>query len=207
MLGNAPAVIECERLVAGIDEVGRGPLAGPVVAAAVVLVGAVPEGLADSKQLSHPRRAALALTIRHRCAFGLGVVCPRTIDRVNIFAATMLAMTQAMRRLALALHERGRETGQVLVDGGHTPEGRVPGWRWPACAVVGGDASEPAISAASVLAKEYRDALMREAASRHRFYGWERNKGYGTPEHLEALRVHGPSPLHRRSFSPVARSL
>ena len=140
--------------------------------------------------------------IRRSCAFGIGVVEPKEIDRINIFAATMLAMTQAVERLASAL---GREPTHVIIDGNMTPQGRVESWRWPAQALVGGDALEPCISAASIVAKEYRDRLMLEAAQRHPHYGWERNKGYGTAEHMEALRKHGPTPLHRRSFAPVAQ--
>ena len=192
-------------LVAGVDEVGRGPLAGPVVAAAVVLPGAgVPGGLADSKRLSARRRAVLDVAIRGSCAWGIGVVEPDAIDRLNIFAATMLAMTLALadleRRFAVTV-------AQALIDGNHTPEGRAPGWRWSARAVVGGDGSEPAISAASIVAKQYRDRLMREAGHDHPHYGWERNMGYGTREHLDALARHGPTALHRRSFAPVARAL
>ena len=190
-------------LVAGVDEAGRGPLAGPVVAAAVVLCKPRPAGLDDSKRLSEERREALERPIRRRCAFGIGVVGVEEIDRINIFAATMLAMTEAVARLEEAL---GAIPTEVLVDGNLTPAGRCQRWRWSARPIVGGDVSEPAISAASILAKTWRDRLMREAARDHPHYGWERNKGYGSPEHLEALRTHGPCPLHRRSFAPVARA-
>ena len=190
-------------LVAGVDEAGRGPLAGPVVAAAVVLCKPRPAGLDDSKRLSEERREALERPIRRRCAFGIGVVGVEEIDRINIFAATMLAMTEAVARLEEAL---GAIPAEVLVDGNLTPAGRCQKWRWSARPIVGGDVSEPAISAASILAKTWRDRLMREAARDHPHYGWERNKGYGSPEHLEALRTHGPCPLHRRSFAPVARA-
>lgn len=125
-----------------------------------------------------------------------------TIDRINIFQATMLAMSNAVANLVSAI---GRDPGQVLVDGNLTPAGRCSQWRWQARAVVGGDALEPAISAASILAKEYRDRLMIAAAQEHPHYGWERNKGYGSQEHMAALRDHGPTPLHRRSFAPVAQ--
>lgn len=188
--------------MAGVDEAGRGPLAGPVVAAAVVLCKPKLAGIADSKTLSANRRAQLELSIRHECAFGIGVVDVAEIDRINIFQATMLAMTQAVAHLCMAL---GRDCCEVLVDGNLTPQGRAAGWRWPARAIVGGDGKEQAIGAASILAKEYRDRIMCEAARDHPHYGWERNKGYGSPEHLEALRRHGPSPLHRRSFAPVAQ--
>lgn len=189
--------------MAGVDEAGRGPLAGPVVAAAVVLGKSPPDKIKDSKKLSPKRRAAIEVEIRRTCAFGIAVVSPEEIDRHNIFAATMLAMSRAMAALCGAL---GADPDETLIDGNLTPAGRTGEWRWPARAIVGGDASELAIGAASILAKEYRDRLMREAALAHPHYGWERNKGYGTAEHLAALREHGPSPLHRRSFAPVAQA-
>ena len=184
-------------VIAGVDEAGRGPLAGPVVAAACVLGPDAPAGLDDSKKLSAKRRAVLEPQIKASCRWALGVVEAEEIDRINIFAATMLAMTRAVAGLGL-------EPDQVLIDGNKTPEGRVLEWRWPARAIVGGDALEPCISAASILAKEHRDRVMRAAALAHPHYGWERNMGYGTAEHLAALRQYGPSPLHRRSFAPVA---
>ena len=159
-------------------------------------------GLADSKKLSAKRRAGLEVAIRQTCAFGIGVVEAAEIDRFNIFQATMLAMSEAVARLAGTL---GCEPVHVLVDGNLTPQGRLPQWRWPARAIVGGDALEPCISAASIIAKEHRDRLMRAAALDHPQYGWERNMGYGTAEHLVALHRHGPCPLHRRSFAPVAQ--
>jgi ribonuclease HII len=186
------------RVVIGVDEAGRGPLAGPVVAAACVLGRDVPPGLDDSKKLSAKRRAVLEPQIKASCHWALGVVEAEEIDRINIFAATMLAMTRAVAALAL-------EPDEVLIDGNMTPAGRHPEWCWPARAIVGGDALEPCISAASILAKEHRDRLMREYAEAHPHYGWHTNMGYGTAEHLAALREHGPSPLHRRSFAPVAQ--
>lgn len=130
------------------------------------------------------------------------MVEPDEIDRVNIFMATMLAMTRAVASLTTALDHEPR---MVLIDGNMTPQGRCTEWRWPARAIVGGDGIEPAISAASIIAKEWRDRLMVEAAAAHPHYGWERNKGYGTAEHMEALRVHGATSLHRRSFAPVSQ--
>ena len=192
-----------DRLVIGVDEAGRGPLAGPVVAAACVLGVDAPAGLDDSKKLSAKRRAVLEPLILASCAHGLGAVEADEIDRINIFAATMLAMTRAVAALVDRL---GAEPDEVLIDGNQTPLGRVPEWRWTARAIVGGDALEPCISAASILAKEHRDRLMRGYAVQHPHYGWERNMGYGTAEHLAALRQHGASALHRRSFAPVARS-
>ena len=185
-----------------MDEAGRGPLAGPVVAAAVLLCKPRPGGLDDSKKLSAEKRAVLEERIRRRCAFGIGLVDVAEIDRINIFQATMQAMTQAVERLVQAL---GADPAMVLVDGNLTPVGRRPEWRWPARAIVGGDGKEACIGAASILAKEYRDRLMLQAAEDHPHYGWHRNKGYGTPDHLAALRQHGPCPLHRRSFAPVAQ--
>lgn len=193
-------------MIAGVDEAGRGPLAGPVVAAAVVLCQAPPNGLADSKRLTTRRRGKLDILIRERCAWALGVVEADQIDRLNIFAATMLAMTQAVDRLATLMARHGlAPLERVLVDGNLTPAGRARDWRWPAEAIVGGDGIEPAISAASIVAKEHRDRLMLAAALVHPQYGWDRNKGYGTAEHRRALQEHGPTPLHRRSFAPVAQ--
>ncbi len=190
------------RLVAGVDEAGRGPLAGPVVAAAVVLCRPRPAGLDDSKKMTRAARALLEERIKRRCHWGVGVVGVEDIDRLNIFGATMLAMTLAVEALCAKL---GCDPHEVLVDGNLTPHGRRGEWRWPARAIVGGDALEPCISAASIIAKEHRDRIMREHALAHPHYGWERNAGYGTPEHLAALREHGPTPLHRRSFAPVAQ--
>lgn len=191
-------------LTIGVDEAGRGPLAGPVVAAAVVLCKPRPSGLDDSKKLSAARRATLEATIKRRCRWAVGVVEPDEIDRLNIFGATMLAMSLAVAALCEQL-AADEGVAEVLVDGNLTPHGRRKEWCWPARAIVGGDAIEPCISAASIIAKEHRDRIMREAALIHPHYGWERNAGYGTPEHLAALRAHGPTPLHRRSFAPVAQ--
>lgn len=181
-------------IVAGVDEAGRGPLAGPVVAAAVILCDGGIDGLDDSKKLSAKRRAALEAEIHSKCVVGVGIAEIEEIDRINILQATMLAMTRAVEALP-------ETPGHVLVDGNRLPE-----WRYAAKAVIGGDAIHPCISAASIIAKEYRDRMMAEAARAHPHYGWERNKGYGTAEHLAALREHGPSPLHRRSFAPVAQA-
>lgn len=203
MLGVTPGFsVTGEPLVIGVDEAGRGPLAGPVVAAAVLLHGAIPTGLDDSKRLSAKRRAALDQAIRSGCCWAVAVVEPEEIDRLNIFRATMLAMTRAVASLTGAL---GGAPQEVLIDGNVTPQGRCADWNWPARAIVGGDGIEPCISAASIVAKEWRDRLMLEAALAHPHYGWERNKGYGTAEHMEALRLHGPTPLHRRSFAPVSQ--
>lgn len=184
-------------LVAGVDEAGRGPLAGPVVAAAVILdPDAIPDGLDDSKKLSGARRAALDIIIREKAVgFGVGMASVAEIDSLNILWATMRAMTRAVEALAL-------DVAHVLVDGN-----RCPQWRWASTAVVGGDARCLSIAAASILAKEARDRIMIEAAARHPHYGWDHNKGYGSALHLAALREYGPTPLHRRTFAPVARML
>ena len=201
-LGDYLVLAKSGALIIGVDEAGRGPLAGPVVAAACVLGEPLPAGLDDSKKLSAKRRAEIEPQIHASCHWAVAVVEADEIDRINIFAATMLAMTRAVAALVEAL---GCEPQDVLIDGNKTPHGRVPEWRWSARAIVGGDALEPCISAASILAKEHRDRLMRDYAVQHPNYGWERNKGYGTAEHLAALQRHGPSPLHRQSFAPVAQ--
>lgn len=190
-----------------MDEAGRGPLAGPVVAAAVVLAGDVPAGLNDSKKLSAKRRGVLDEAIRANCHWAVAVVGPEEIDAVNIFQATMLAMTRCVRDLAAQMADGGLgEPEIVLIDGNQTPERRCGEWCWPARAIVGGDGIEPAISAASIVAKEWRDRLMIEAAAAHPHYGWESNKGYGSAKHMAALKEHGPTSLHRRSFRPVAEA-
>lgn len=183
--------------VAGVDEAGRGPLAGPVVAAAVILDPHLPiEGLADSKRLTPARREVLAARIRDAAlAWALGRAEVEEIDRLNILQATLLAMRRAIEAL-------DPPPGQVLVDGDRLPEIAVP-----ARAVVGGDRNVPAISAASILAKVARDAEMCRLDARYPGYGFAQHKGYGTRAHLEALRRLGPSPVHRRSFAPVRASI
>ncbi|MFN3296921.1 ribonuclease HII [Caldimonas sp.] len=184
-------------LVAGVDEAGRGPLAGPVVAAAVILDDLQPvAGLADSKQLTASRRERLYDEIRAKalcCCIALA--SPEEIDQLNILQATMLAMRRAVDGLRL-------KPARVLVDGN-----RLPVLKVPAEAVVKGDAKVPAISAASILAKVYRDRLCQALHEAHPQYGFATHKGYPTPEHLAALREHGPCPEHRRSFAPVREAL
>jgi ribonuclease HII len=186
------------KIVAGVDEAGRGPLAGPVVAAAVIL----PEtfrlpGLNDSKQLSAAQRAALfqALTSNPAVSFGVGVVDVEWIDRINILQATHRAMLAALRALPV-------QPDRVLVDG--LP---VRAITIPQTAIVKGDARSFSIAAASVIAKVTRDRLMMELHARYPAYGFDANKGYPTPDHLAALRAHGPSPVHRRTFGPVREQL
>ena len=180
-------------MIAGVDEAGRGPLAGPVVAAAVVLGGAPIIGLGDSKTLSAKRRAVLEAEILASCQVGIGMASAEEIDTVNILQATFLAMTRAVEAL-------GVEPSHILVDGN-----RLPKWRYPATAIIGGDALHPCISAASIIAKEHRDRIMIAADADYPGYGWASNKGYGAPAHMAALRQLGPTPLHRKSFAPVAQ--
>ncbi len=188
-------------IIAGVDEAGRGPLAGPVVAATVVLCPQGIDGLDDSKRLTARKRAALDVIIRAQCAWGIGVSDQDEIDQINILQATFKAMSRAV----LALEQQfGTEPDHILTDGNRIPPVHS-GWRWPAEAIVGGDATQPCISAASIIAKQHRDGLMRAAALQYPGYGWERNMGYGTAEHLAALRKLGPTPLHRRSFAPVSQ--
>ena len=181
---------------AGVDEAGRGPLAGPVVAAAVILDPARPiRGLADSKVLAPERREVLAKRIRERAtAFAVALAAVDEIDTLNILWASMLAMQRAVEALGVSPEE-------VLVDGN-----RCPAVAYKVRAIVGGDASVPSISAASILAKTARDAMLRELDREYPAYGFARHKGYATPEHLAALALHGPCPAHRRSFSPVVQS-
>lgn len=184
-------------LIAGVDEVGRGPLAGPVVAAAVILDPARPiAGLADSKALTAPQRERLEVLIRERAlAWCLGSASVEEIDRHNIFQAALLAMQRAVLGLCLA-------PIRVLVDGTHCPA--IP---YPAQAVVRGDRSVAPISAASILAKVTRDREMVALDSRYPGYGFARHKGYPTREHLDALQRLGLTEIHRRSFRPVREIL
>lgn len=183
--------------VFGVDEVGRGPLAGPVVAAAVLLDADIP-GLADSKTLSPARRCQLDCAIRAGGQVALGEASVAEIDRLHILAATLLAMARAVEALAACCGP----PDLVLVDGN-----RAPRLAAPVRTIIGGDASEPSISAASIVAKVARDAMMAELCRADPRYGFARHKGYGTAAHLAALAHHGPSAAHRRSFAPVARLL
>jgi ribonuclease HII len=181
------------RRIAGVDEAGRGPLAGPVVAAAVVLDPRRPiDGLRDSKQLTAGRRRELAGLIRASAlAFAVAEASVAEIDSLNILQATLLAMRRAIEALRPA-------ADLVLVDGNQLPRIAIA-----ARAIIGGDATEPAISAASILAKTHRDALMGILHERYPDYGFARHFGYATPQHLARLRKLGPCDVHRRSFAPV----
>lgn len=181
--------------VCGIDEAGRGPLAGPVVAAAVILDPDAPiAGLDDSKKLTEKRRHLLAEEIRARAlAWCVAEASPAEIDRLNILQATFLAMQRAVAGLSL-------RPARAVVDGNRCPKLEIP-----VEAVVRGDGRVAAIAAASILAKTVRDAGMLEVHRQYPQYGFDRHMGYPTPAHLAALQAHGPCPLHRRSFAPVAQ--
>lgn len=182
--------------VVGVDEAGRGPLAGPVVAAAIILDRRrCPRGIDDSKKLCLEVREGLYGKLRRTARIGIGIADVTEIDRFNIFWATMLAMTRAVESLGL-------EPGMVLVDGN-----RCPDWRYRSRAIIGGDAKSRSIAAASIIAKVTRDRMMAEHAAEYPGYGWETNKGYGTPEHCAALDRLGPTPIHRRSFAPVRQHM
>ncbi len=180
-------------LIAGVDEAGRGPLAGPVVASAVILAPErLPVGIKDSKQLSPGRRDDLYRVImREALAVGTGVVSAHAIDSMNILEATMLAMTEAVRSLAV-------QPDVVLIDGT-----RVPDIGIPAASVIGGDRKCVSIAAASIVAKVTRDAFMERMDSIYPRYRFRVHKGYGTREHIDALHLYGPTRLHRYSFEPV----
>ena len=184
-----------EGLVCGVDEAGRGPLAGPVVAAAVILDSSRPiDGLNDSKKLSAKRREALAGEIRAKAlAWAVAEASVDEIDRINILQASLLAMQRAVAGLAI-------NPAKALVDGNQCPD-----LSYPVEAIVGGDGKIAAIAAASILAKTIRDAGMLDLHATYPMYGFDRHMGYPTAVHLKALREHGVSPVHRRSFRPVAQ--
>ena len=183
--------------VCGVDEAGRGPLAGPVFAAAVILDPTRPiVGLDDSKKLSEKKRDRLAVEIREKAlAWAVASASVEEIDRLNILQATLLAMQRAVAGLTL-------RPAEILVDGN-----RLPAFDLPARAIIGGDATVAAISAASILAKTMRDAEMLKLHAMAPEYGLDRHKGYGTAAHLEALHRHGAAAFHRRSFAPVRQAL
>jgi ribonuclease HII len=188
--------------VAGIDEAGRGPQAGPVVAAAVILCPERPiDGIADSKSLGADERAALSLSIRRDAlSFGIGWADRAEIDALNILQATFLAMRRALLAMTLT-------PDHVLVDGNQLPHLGGLGWQMTACAIIDGDVTEPAISAASILAKTARDNYMNHMDTLYPAYSFASHKGYGTPAHQRLLELHGPCPLHRRSFAPLRLKL
>ncbi len=190
-----PSLLLPEGLACGVDEAGRGPLAGPVVAAAVILDPDQPiDGLNDSKKLSARRRETLAVEIRTRAlAWAVAEASVEEIDGINILQASLLAMRRAVESLAI-------KPELALIDGN-----RCPRLDCPAQAVVGGDGKIASIAAASILAKTVRDAGMLALHEVYPMYGFDRHMGYPTAFHLQALRTHGPSPVHRRSYAPVAQ--
>ena len=181
-------------LIAGVDEVGRGPLAGPVVAAACILPRDLEiEGVDDSKKLTPKKRLELYhfLTSHPDIVYGIGVLESREIDRLNILRASLKAM-------AMAIQDLETQPDFLLIDGMHMPPTHIAGK-----AVIKGDSVSLTIGAASIIAKEFRDQLMAEYHKQYPLYGFDRHKGYGTKEHLKALSLHGPSPIHRTSFEPI----
>jgi ribonuclease HII len=182
--------------LAGVDEAGCAPLAGPVVAAAVILDRSkFPRGIDDSKNLPIEKREAIHARLIKCARIGVGMASVEEIDTINIYWARMLAMTRAVEALGL-------EPAWVLVDGNATPR-----WQRPSKAIVAGDAKCRSIAAASIVAKVTRDRMMVEYAETHPGYGWEHNRGYPTPDHRRALRELGPTPLHRKSFGLVREVL
>ena len=178
--------------LAGVDEAGCAPLAGPVVAAACILNrDKFPRGIDDSKNLPLDKREALYAKLVKCSSWGVGVATVEEIDQLNIYWARMLAMSRAVDALGL-------DPAMVLVDGN-----RCPRWERPSVAIIAGDSKCRSIAAASIVAKMTRDRIMFDYSREHPGYGWERNKGYPTPEHFRALERLGPTPLHRRSFAPV----
>lgn len=187
-----------DRRICGVDEAGRGPLAGSVVAAAVILDPARPiAGLADSKKLRPAVRERLALEIREKAlAWSIAEASAEEIDQINILQATFLAMRRAVAALTLT-------PAHALIDGNRIPQGLL----CTAEAIIKGDAKEPAISAASILAKTFRDAQLLVLDQQYPDYGFAQHMGYPTAAHLAALKRHGPTPVHRRSFGPVAQCI
>jgi len=184
------------RIVAGVDEVGRGCLAGPVVSAAVILPTEHRpwiDQIRDSKKLSPKKRRLLAEYITEECTWAIKDAPAYVVDDMNILQATLWTMQKAVEALSVT-------PALVLVDGNH----RIPGLQIPQETIVGGDNIHKAIGAASIIAKVSRDTWMKDAHLLHPLYGWDKNKGYGTAEHREAIMVYGPTPLHRRSFKGVA---
>lgn len=188
----------------GVDEVGRGPWAGPVMAACVCWPNLdIPDylrtGLNDSKKLSPKKREELyPLILNSNALIGVGQASVEEIDELNILQATFLAMKRAL----LQVESQGFKIDYCLVDGN-----RMPSWDWPTSTVIGGDGKSLSIAAASVVAKVIRDNLMKELAEQYPFYGWEKNAGYGTKDHINGLNKHGICPYHRKSYAPIKKFL
>ena len=182
--------------VAGIDEAGRGPWAGPVVAAAVILpIGNPPRGLNDSKKLSKKKREELFITIQETCQIGIGIADVTEIDQLNILQASLLAMRRALIDL-------NPKPDACLVDGNKDPQLNMP-----TLCIVKGDGKSLSIAAASIIAKVSRDKIMADLSQDYPHYDWQKNSGYGVPKHREALRLVGISPHHRKSFAPIRKLL
>ncbi|MCK5040916.1 MAG: ribonuclease HII [Sphingomonadales bacterium] len=187
-----------EGAVAGIDEAGRGPWAGPVVAAAVILPnGNIPDGLNDSKKLSKKRRAELFITIQQTCLVGIGIATVEEIDEINILQASLLAMRRAVAELS---QQPDANLAACLVDGNKDPNLNLP----TEC-IVKGDGKSLSIAAASIIAKVFRDKIMADLSQVYPHYDWQQNSGYGVPKHIEALKLVGISPHHRKSFAPIRK--
>lgn len=189
---------KCDGIVIGVDEVGRGPLAGPVVAAAVYIPlekrrHPVWKEVNDSKKLSAVKRDVLFSIIQGQCHFGIAEASVEEIDEFNILQATFIAMRRAIQKIEC-------DKPFILIDGKHIPK---KDWHWESQAVVKGDSKSVSIAAASILAKVTRDRMMTEFSQQYPAYGWHTNAGYGTPEHLSALQMHGTTHHHRQSFAPV----
>ncbi|MFT8737061.1 MAG: ribonuclease HII [Zymomonas mobilis] len=183
-------------VIFGVDEVGRGPLAGPVMAGAVYLHREhIPQGINDSKKLTPRRRHLLSDMLHNQADYATGLVDVETIDRINIRQASLLAMRRAVEAL---IQKIGIEPDYILVDGRESPD-----WPWKSRSIIRGDSISLSIAAASIVAKVERDEIMTDASQQYPGYGWERNMGYGTREHREAIQILGPTPLHRQSFAPV----
>lgn len=188
---------ETEGIVAGVDEAGRGPWAGPVVAAAVILNQTeIPDGINDSKKLSAQKREYLYKEILENSKNGIGIASVEEIDTLNILEATKLAMCRAVSMLG------DIDIKMVLVDGNKAPD-----LKFPAKTLVGGDSKSLSIAAASIIAKVTRDRIMCKLAEEYPQYGWNRNSGYGTKKHIEALQIHGVTPHHRKSYRPIRELL
>jgi ribonuclease HII len=185
------------KVICGVDEVGRGPLAGPVMAAAVILPASLPRAvrreIQDSKKMSHKQREELFDPLTNLCRYAVAEASIAEITRLNILWASMLAMQRAVHALEVSIDI-------VLVDGNRTPK-----LNYQSVAIIGGDDKSLSIAVASIIAKVTRDRLMKKLAALHPGYGWEHNAGYGTPEHLEALKRLGVTPWHRDSFAPVSQ--
>jgi len=184
-------------IIAGVDEVGRGPLVGSVVTAACILPASFDlPGLTDSKKISEKKRETLCELIKEQAvAYAIAESSAKEVDQINVLQASLLAMRRAVEKLSI-------QPDFVLVDGN-----RLPNWQYEAKAIVGGDKKEPAISAASILAKGYRDQQMIELAQQYPDYGFEQHKGYPTKKHIEAIQLHGVLDEHRKSFAPVKNFL